>query len=125
MIPVVYSADQRREVQGMTYMDAKASTLNFSDGALHLRREAPIAARRQLEPEWAEALHERGGLATAGMVAVAARPEVLARPEVVAVNRPTVLGAIATPALRPGLELVDIVAETSVRAADAPAPGAA
>lgn len=131
VIPVVYSAEQRREVEGSIHLDAKSSTLNFHHGALLLKREEPLGTREEIvrahdPPEGpprvlaggpATPSPDRAGLATAlhGATALAVRPEVLARPATVESARPgtAALGPLATPALRPGIDLADLVREST------------
>lgn len=116
MIPVVYSADQVREIRGGTYLDARAATLNFNGGSVVLKREAPAAAVSRDELAFAPAGVMGAGFSTAAFSSAATlRQEVVTELNPVAASRPspTVLGTIATPAIRPGLDLAEIVREPS------------
>jgi hypothetical protein len=113
-IPVIYSAEQAREVAAGPYLDATAATLNlnFDGGAVLLAREAPMAPRRapRDEPAW----RGPGMGMTAGAVATAVMVAPL--PTVTSAVRPAVtpiLGSVAQPVLRPGIDLAAIVGETA------------
>ena len=116
LIPLVFSAEQMREVQGLTFMDARASTLNFAEGSVLLKREAILLSPGPPNRDERANLRASVTRARPQVQVELADVEAVEAVEAVEVKKPkgTTLGHIAKPAVQPSIELAEIIRETAL-----------